>query len=282
MKVAIIPNFKKKDAYKAFIAFCEFLNGIGVQPLTSAKLPELTGGVYMPEEEMLDACDLAVAIGGDGTLIHAAKQAALYGKPILGLNIGRLGYMADLEMDDLEKFNKIISGDYFIERRMMLKAELKSGNNNKAFYALNDAVISKGTLSGIVDFHVNYNGKGLLNCRSNGIIISTPTGSTAYSMSAGGPVLDPSVEGILLTPICSHSLFSRPILVSSKGELNITPSFSTGKQTFLQIDGEEGTEVFDGDVLSVRRAEISVSLIRLENDSFYNVLCKKLGERKTT
>ena len=282
MKVAIIPNFKKKDAYKAFIAFCEFLNEIGVQPLFASKLPELTGGVYMPEEEMLNSCDLAVAIGGDGTLIHAAKQAALYGKPILGLNIGRLGYMADLEMDDLEKFNKIISGDYFIERRMMLKAELKSGNNNKAFYALNDAVISKGTLSGIVDFQVDYNGKGLLNCRSNGIIISTPTGSTAYSMSAGGPVLDPLVDGILLTPICSHSLFSRPILVSPRGELNITPSFSTGKQTFLQIDGEEGTEVFDGDVLSVRRAEISVSLIRLENDSFYNVLCKKLGERKTT
>ncbi len=281
MKVAIIPNTEKQESYAACAAFCDFLHEIGVEPLACVKLPEDIRSTYMPEDEMLTRCDLVVAVGGDGTMIHAAKRAALRDKPILGLNSGRLGYMADLEIGELQKFKRIISGDFSIERRMMLSAKLKSGNRTKTFYALNDAVVSRGTLSGIVDFQVHCDGKSLMDYRSDGIIVSTPTGSTAYSMSAGGPILDPSVEGMLITPICAHSLFSRPILVNHQSEIHITPSLSGEKQTFLQIDGEEGIEVFHQDVLSVSRARMNVKLIRLENDSFYNVLRKKLGEGKS-
>lgn len=229
----------------------------------------------------LAACDIVVAVGGDGTIIHAAKHAAMAGKPVLGINVGRLGFVAGLEADELEKLEGLVTGKYAVENRMLLQVDTALDDVHQTYYALNDAVISRGSLSRILDFKVLFNSANMCGYRADGLIFSTPTGSTAYSLSAGGPVIDPSMECILLTPICPHSLFARSYIFDEKARLSIRAGVMDGEaDVLLTVDGESGIAVPAGETISVTRCDADACLIKIKQMSFYDVLGKKLVDRR--
>lgn len=231
----------------------------------------------LPEERLLAECDLAIAIGGDGTILHTAKRAAAYDKPVLGLNTGRLGFMAGLEHDELPLLQKLFTGEYETESRMLLSVRV---GDSQERYCLNDAVIARGALSTLMEIRVRDDAGDVLEYRADGLILATPTGSTAYSVSAGGPVLDPAVECILATPICPHSLFSRSVVFHSSTKLSVTTAFRQEGETYLTLDGEDSLLLPPGQWVHVCKAtDRTVRLIRLKPGSFYKVLQKKMIDR---
>ncbi|MCI8496918.1 MAG: NAD(+)/NADH kinase [Clostridiales bacterium] len=282
MKIAIIPNTDKLGTFTLVPPICQRLSSLGAQTLMErkylTKFPSL-GLQFMPSDEMFSECDLIIALGGDGTIIHAAKRAAMFNKAVLGINVGRLGFMAGLEINELANLSRLLEKDYTIDRRMMLEVSISSGDD--VFYALNDAVVTKNALSRIIDLSIQIDGDAVEKYRADGIILATPTGSTAYSLSAGGPVIDPQMRCMLMTPICPHSLFARSIMFSADSCLSISTHCSPGTSAFLTVDGEHGRPLQSDDVVTVRKAELSASLIRLKPQAFYQVLHEKLVDRGT-
>lgn len=236
---------------------------------------------YEDFSDMVRECDAVITIGGDGTIIHAAKHAAAAAKPILGINLGRIGFVAGLEIDELDKLKYLISGDYKVENRMLLKVTVHTATGEREIYALNDAVVSRGSLSRMVDLSVSYTGSKVTQYRADGLIVSTPTGSTAYSLSAGGPVIEPEMRCMVLTPICAHSLFSRSVIFGPDEKLSISASTRDGEgNAYLTVDGETSVLLRERDVIDILPAAHSVRLIKLKNKGFYEILNEKLSERR--
>ena len=179
------------------------------------------------------ACDAVVAIGGDGTIFHAAADAMRFEKPVLGINAGRLGFLAQAEGDDLSPLDRFAAGDYEIERRLVLQAEVARAGKTEIFYAVNDAVITNPDFGLISEIEVRCGGESVGSYRGDGIIFATPTGSTAYSLSAGGPIADPDVDCMILTPLASHSLVSRSIVFAAQRVLTVTAPGEAGKPLLL-------------------------------------------------
>ena len=223
------------------------------------------------------ACDIVVALGGDGTILHVTRQAAFAGKPVLGVNTGRLGFMAGIEADETECLQQLFSGRYKTEDRMML--EIRMENSNAPHYALNDAVISNGVVSKIIDVSLCCNGRFINDYRADGLIVSTPTGSTAYSLSAGGPIIDPALESIGITPICPHSLISRTILFTPDSEITVRTHRGRDEISYLTVDGEDAVEIPENGAVSFRKSKIKAHLIRMKDITFYEALSNKLTER---
>lgn len=267
MKIAVIPNLEKDRDGAVTREILSRLKGLGVQPMLPPKT--LDGYTILPEGRLYQAADRVIAVGGDGTILHTAKAAAAYGKAVLGINAGRLGFMAGLEKNELDGLEKLISGDLPTERRMMLEIALRP--DGRRFYCLNDAVVSCGALSRLIDITVNLDGQEM-HYRADGLILATPTGSTAYSLSAGGPVVDPAVDGILLTPICPHSLFARSLFLSPGRSIAVS---AAGDDVYLTPDGEEAVSA-SGQTVRVSAADREVRLIRVKKDSFLGALSKKL------
>lgn len=259
MRAAIIPNYDKNGVEEILIHLEDSLAKNGIEYIT------VTG------ENDFDGCDFIITIGGDGTIIHAAKSGARFGLPILGINNGRLGYLADITPAEIDRFFEIKNGNYIIEERMLLEVE----TGGEKYYCLNDAVISKGALSRMIDIEVKADGCAV-PYRADGLIAATPTGSTAYSMSAGGPVVDPQLGLILITPICSNSLFDRPILFSDKTvfEINVRPPKDT--TAYLTVDGEFSVEIDPNIPIYVRRADTTAKLMRIHRHSFCKTLTEKM------
>jgi len=273
MNIALIINSSKNNAVSIAKKVADFLKDKGVELLIAEPFSDLIKFARVcNDEELYSLCDVVVTIGGDGTIIHSAKKAALHNKAILGINAGRLGYLAGIEENEISSLDKLLKGKYEIEKRMLLSVEL----NGKKMYCLNDAVISKGTHSRMIDITVSLE-KDEISYRADGLIAATPTGSTAYSLSAGGPIIDPSFNSILLTPICPQSLFARPILLHSNASVSITANPPEETGAFLTIDGEESFSLNKNAVVKVKRAEdISVSLIKLQDRTFLTALSDKL------
>ena len=215
MVVGVLPNLDKRGA-------AEVVEKLGVilkrENITSYISDNICGTDFIPasEDEIYSLSDVIITIGGDGTIIRYAKRAALDNKPVLGINAGRMGYLANIEQNELDLISKLKTREYFVERRMMLSVSvIENGKLINEFTALNDAVITSGFISRIIDISVGVLGD-YINYRADGLIISTPTGSTAYCMSAGGPIIDPLTQNICITPICSHSLSAKPILMGAK------------------------------------------------------------------
>lgn len=282
MKIVLLPNLTKQDA--------ELHTG-----RISKKLLELGAEIWMhqPMEPtfrqypvtfwpdffaMVQACDAVIAIGGDGTIIHAAKHAAHAGKPILGVNVGRLGFVAGLETDELELLELLVSGKYTVDHRMMISAAVERPEGLVTYDALNEAVISRGSLSRILDFQVSLNKDTICRYRADGLILSTPTGSTAYSLSAGGPVVDPSMECMILTPICPHSLLTRPVVFSANSL--ISAKADSGSEIYLTLDGATSIRIENGESICFSKSPLSVQLIQLHHKGFYQVVNEKLTERR--
>ena len=227
------------------------------------------------------SADIALVLGGDGTILRAARQ--LYGMdvPIFGINFGRLGYLTEYSSEDaLEGLSKIISGQYTIESRMMLEGEIeRKGERICSFIALNEVCAYRAMLMHALCTRLDINGKHTETVRGDGLIISTPTGSTSYNLSAGGPVLTPNSQNIVITPVASHSFSHPSIVMDGKDTARVQVSFgSPGDKGFayLEVDGNERYELCDGDVISVRRAEHDTKIIKATDRSFYQTLREKL------
>ena len=221
MTVAVIPNLDKRGSSETVEKMAEFFKECDIK----AYLPDdicCAGYEHAPYDELYKIADVIITIGGDGTIIRFAKRAAQDGKPVLGINAGRVGYLANIEQNEYALLSKLKTGEYTIEERMMLNIIVKeNGAIIGEYEALNDVVISSGYLSRIIDVTASVDGGDVITYHADGLIAATPTGSTAYSMSAGGPVIDPSMKCFCLTPICSHSLAAKPILIGGEKEIKL-------------------------------------------------------------
>ncbi|WP_101697823.1 NAD(+)/NADH kinase [Clostridium minihomine] len=284
MIAAIVPNLTKTNADQATQAIVQVLRCLGVTVRVESSihqsLPNLDAEFCEDFFDMIATCDVVIAVGGDGTIIHAAKHAAFASKPILGVNAGRLGFVAGLELNQLHRLRHLLDGDYKVEQRMMLEIYLKSEGYSKPYYALNEAVVSRGSKTHILDFEVSYNGNNLCQYRADGLIVATPTGSTAYSLSAGGPVVEPAMRCLLLTPICPHSLFTRPVVFGEDSTLHIQAASNGQSEIFLTLDGELAIPVTEEECIRFQASSRSVSLIDLKHQTFYEVVNEKLSERR--
>lgn len=288
MKIAVITNKIKPHLTERLLEVCSRLCSLGFDcivndDISPQDLPEqLKGGLqiinHATDEMLLSLCDMAIVLGGDGTIIHAAKKAAVYNKPVLGINAGRLGYLAGLELDELEKLNCLINEKYKIDRRNMLEITVE-GVEGK-FYALNDVVILRSNGERIADFALNCNGQSVAEYRADGIIASTPTGSTGYSLSAGGPIIEPGMSCVLITPICPHSLTSRPLLFGNEAHIEMCVQQSSTEKGSLIIDGEHITILDREQTVRVNVADIKASIIRIKDKTFYQTLSDKFNDRR--
>ncbi len=233
---------------------------------------------YSKMEEEISTADILICFGGDGTLLHAAKLAYQNHIPVLGVNLGSVGFMAELEHSELRQLARLVKGDYQLEQRMMLEISLiRDGTEVFSDLALNDAVITKGTVARVVELSVASDGEPVSTVSGDGIVAATPTGSTAYSLSAGGPVVEPTAENIIITPICAHALQSKSFVLSKQRTVEIKMVKQNRKCAFLSVDGGRGVRISGGDVVRIRATERGVGLARLTNRSFYQILQTKLG-----
>jgi NAD+ kinase len=234
------------------------------------------------KKEMARKADLIVSLGGDGTLLNIAPLVERPDVPILGVNLGGLGFITEVAMDELESvLDKTLEGDYEVEKRMTLEIRVQSGKGKPhKFRVLNDAVITKGARSRIIDLETFVGDDYLCTYRADGLIISTPTGSTAYTLAAGGPILEPTLGAVVLSPICPHTLTNRPIVVRSDATIRVTLR-SAGDTVVLSPDGQQGVRLNNGDKVEARDYGMPVSLIMLASRSYYDILRNKLkwGER---
>lgn len=234
------------------------------------------------DEAELDHIDFAIVLGGDGTIIHSARKLALHKIPILGINLGNLGFLAEIEQSEWQQhLQSVLDGRYEIENRMMLEALVyENGELIKDSYGLNDVVISRMALSRMVGFSLYVNDEFVNYYSADGVIMSTPTGSTAYNLSAGGPILAPHSEMIVMTPICPHSLTARSIVLSSQDVVKITFEHNRrnwDKDLMVTIDGQEGMRISSDADIIIKRAALQTRLIKLEGHDFYHILRRKLG-----
>ena len=215
--------------------------------------------------------DLIICLGGDGTIINTARKAARFDIPILGINLGRVGYTAELEPEEICLIDKIFTNEYTYEYRMMLAV-------NDEYIALNDAVLSKGMTPHIAEFELKCDGKLLTHYRADGLIVATPTGSTAYSMAAGGPVIDPKLDCFCVTPICSHSLNAKPLIFAPESVLEIINLYRGKSDMYLTVDGNEIITLKYNSSVIITKSDITVKMLRIKKDSFYSILNKKMSE----
>lgn len=236
----------------------------------------------LDREHVPEGCDLAVVLGGDGTLLSAARAVGRRAIPLLAVNLGGLGFLTSFTIDDLfPQLERALTGARQVTRRRMLHVTLtRNGRRIAEYDALNDVVIAKSAIARIVDLEAFAGDSPICEYKADGLIISTPTGSTAYSLSAGGPIVYPTVSALSLTPICPHTLTNRPLIVPSDMPICIV-SRSTGEEAFLTVDGQVGTAVEAGDCIECSTGDFEVLLIRPPDQTFFDVLRQKLkwGER---
>ena len=236
---------------------------------------------FAESDELISLCDIAIVIGGDGTTLNVAKISSKFNKPLLSINAGRLGFMSGLEKDELSMLDALVTNDYKLENRMMLMAQIIKDNNVLGTYhCLNDFVISRGNFSRLIDISISSEDRMVKNMRADGLIISTPTGSTAYSMAAGGPVVSPDANCIIATPVCPHSLIDRSIIFSSDNELSVKVSNDLDNSATLNVDGNEGIEIKSDYEIKVTKSPLVTKLIKIKPDNFYEILNNKLVERR--
>lgn len=284
MKILIMPNLDKKNSGNVTNDVIKKLLDLEFEVLMAERFYEFFehlnikfGDFY----EMISDCNLIITIGGDGTIIHTAKHAVYVDKPILGINTGRLGFMAGLEYHELEKLEKLKTGDYITNERMLIEATYykSSTNQNYKYNSLNEVVIANGSVSSIIELDLECDDKPLTNLLADGVIFSTPTGSTAYAMSAGGPIICPQINAISMTTICSHSLMDRAMVFSDKNVFKITVAKNNRSPVYFTVDGDESEQLEIGDYIKIQKSEKNIKIINLHGKSFYQVLNEKFNLR---
>lgn len=285
MKIAIIPNLTRKNTYALTIEACKILDSINIPYYLSNEYKnyfiDAINASFCSFDFLISDCDVLIAIGGDGTVIHTAKYAALNDKAILGLNAGNLAFLSGIEKNELGLLKNLVLKNYLIEKRMMLKIDLFNYDELVySDYCINDVVFARGQNIQLANINVACNGKMVAKYSADGVILSTPTGSTAYSLSAGGPVVDPCIETIIVTPICPHSLFSRSVIFCSDSEFTVSPSKEMTVPISLSCDGEKSIKITSEHKCVISKADIYAKFIRLKSDTFMDILYNKLSEKK--
>jgi NAD+ kinase len=278
--LGIVPNWKKLNNAKIMVErIADFCRAHGVQAYLAAseELEPLAGLPVIAAADFPGRVDLVLVLGGDGTMLRAAHQFSGTNLPLLGLNLGQMGFLAEVEPPLLEEaLQLLLQGNYRINHRIMLWARVFRDDRQLVEYtALNDVVISKGLASRIIYLDTYVNDKHLEIYPSDGIIISTPTGSTGYSLSAGGPIVNPELDVMIITPICPHLLHHRSVIVASSERVVIRP-WTRETEVTITIDGQTGVTLQDNDVVQVTRAPLTTPLIQLEGTDFYTLLHQKL------
>lgn len=232
---------------------------------------------YISIDEIYESSDLVIGIGGDGVMLEAARRATPASIPILGINMGRVGYMTELEMTELDMLENIFKGDYYLDERAMLRVEIKANSGNTKFtaYALNEAVVANGSTARIIDLQLSDNGRLVSEYRADGLVIATPTGSTAYSLSAGGPIIDPKLSCFCVTPICPHSLIARPLIFPDSAVLEVKNVCVREKVLHLTVDGRATFDLYFGDTAIITKSALKAKLLRIKNDDFYSKIRMK-------
>ncbi len=285
MKALLIPNSDKPDALACGAEIARMLHQHGCTPYLNEALTasfEGTGAVTGDFYALLKDCDLVIAIGGDGTIIHAAKHALTADKKILGVNTGRLGFLAQAEPCELTHLiPRLIAGDYAVENRVVLSAALCGGSRCYRDFAINDAVIGKAHSCNLIELEIYCDDKYMDSYRADGVIFGTATGSTAYSLSAGGPVIDPKLDAILLTPICPHSLSARTILFSSDKTIRVRPKVQGGEcsKLALSMDGSPFVALEPEEYIEITKAPVAARFISFGEKEFFEILSKKIMQR---
>lgn len=278
-KVILTPNPYRDRNFQTVRTALEILRNSGVDaraclPFEVDRSYELPKDIhfYRLDRELPDAAAV-VCFGGDGTILHMAKSATRQGVPILGVNIGTMGFMAELESTELSQLSRLAEGTFSIDERMMLDVTVHR-DRDIIFHdiCLNDAVITKGAVARIVHLSVKCDGVEAMECGGDGVIIATPTGSTAYSLSAGGPVVEPEAKSILVTPICAHDVASRCMVTSDQRVIQVEMTKNTRRNAFLSVDGGKALRMNPGDVVTIRKSPLTTKLIRLKDRSFYDVV----------
>ena len=227
------------------------------------------------DREMGNA-DAVICFGGDGTILHMAKTATRRGLPILGVNIGTMGFMAELESTELDKLSRLVTGEFTLDKRMMLDVTVQR-DRDIIFHdiCLNDVAITKGAVARTVHLSVQCDGIQAMECSGDGVIISTPTGSTAYNLSAGGPIVEPEAKNILITPICAHDFGTRCIVASDKRVITAQIVRNARRNAFLSVDGGKALRLNMGDIAVAKKSNLETKLIRLKERSFFDVVSSK-------
>lgn len=284
MKIAIVVNLTKNKAISCAERIIKLFREYGAEVIMPVECKHIFEGcgvkIAKKTEQLFEVADMAVTVGGDGTIIHAAKYAACSNTPLIGVNVGRLGFAADVEIDEIDDLKKLISGQYYSEKRLLLNVTVSSPGGERSFLAVNDAVVTHGTLSKIVDFTLSLNGEELNKYRADGLLFSTPTGSTAYSLSAGGPIISPWMECILMTPVCPHSLFSRSVLFDVDSSLSVSVKIPKGCTCVLSIDGETNMGISESDIIRIEKSDKYLTMMSVKKRNFYRKLNEKLKERE--
>lgn len=284
-KAALLPNMTKPGALRCAVRAAAILRAAGVEPFADeaearsfAALDEKVEG--RSRDALFGDCDVAVVFGGDGSVLSAAKKASETGIPILGVNFGQIGYITELEEGDIELLGRLGTGDYRTEERMMLDVSVdKDGRRLFFARAFNEAVVSRGSVSVLGEFVLRCNGSLVSRYRADGVIVATPTGSTAYSMSAGGPVVDPELDAICVTPVCSHSLASaRTLVFGPESVIEVTVPSAGHTDSAVTVDGRTSFRIDDGDLaITLTRSEKKIKLVRFKDSSFGSRLYQKFG-----
>ena len=283
--IFIYPNLRKESARAILPAVCEQLHGEDVQLILPNQLRSSTHELhdevmaldYMETSEAVRLADAAVVLGGDGTMLRIARAAAQNELPLLGINVGHVGFMTELEPAELGEMRGLLAGKYSIDSRMMLHVAVE--RHGRVVYendALNDIVIAKGTAFRVVRVGISADGEEVTRFNGDGVITATPTGSTAYGLSAGGPVIEPSAENLAVIPICAQALAAKSFVFAPERTLAITARCEGGSEVFISADGGQGFAVRPDDRVLITRSALRTRLIRLKGNSFYRILQQKL------
>lgn len=279
IKIAVLTNTGKDNGLKITKKTISVLKNYPCELIFDVKLKDKLGfGAFFEYESVFKNADIIISLGGDGTMLHHAVTASKHGIPVLGINLGRMGYLTELEDDELEKLSKIFDNDYNIENRMMLRAQVfRKGEKTAEYDALNDIVITKGNILHTVSLDLFFEGTRVAKYKADGVIFSTPTGTTAYNLSAGGPIVDPKVTSITVTPICAHSLAFKPIVFSDTANLEIIVPPQKEVDVKLCADGTGQFDLKIGDKIKIFMSDNQTKLIKLNKYSFYETLNKKFS-----
>ena len=286
MKVVMTPNPYRDRNFKYADQAEQILRAAGVEtrlclPFGVDKNFELPANkTFSNLNEELKSADMLICFGGDGTILHSSKAATYHGIPVLGVNIGTMGFMAELEAGELNQLSRLASGQYSIEKRMMLSVEVQ--HEGQIIYtdtALNDIAITKGAVARVIQMEVLCDGVQAYSFAGDGVLICTPTGSTAYSMSAGGPLVEPTARNIIATPICAHTVQARAFVTSKDREITVHIGKTGRKNAFLSTDGGRAIRLNLGDIVRVRRSRYETRLVRLKRTSFFEIINNKFFDR---
>ena len=278
MIFGLIANLKRKGADKAIDSFKHWANKNSHELILCEELKPFSGGklVVASRGDIASKVDILVAMGGDGTILATARAVGKIGTPVLGINLGSLGFLTQFTFEELiPALDSVVKGDFQLQERMLLKVDIDDGTELANPYALNDVVIDNGGVSRIIDINLKVNGEEIVTYNADGLVVSTPTGSTAYSLAVGGPIMHPKMEAIITAPISSFSLTTRPMIFSSNDILEIS-ILTEDRRAGLTLDGQVMEKIDDTDTVKITRADFNTKFIIFPEHSFYKVLKNKL------